>query len=193
MYRNGHSLIEANDRMRFYRDGKTASVSVIEAPQGELIIATNGKPDAAIMLGKNHPTTDEPTMMLAAALPLSMQDAPRRVGVIGFGSGLTTHTLLGDPRLEQVDTIEIEEAMVQGARLFGSRVARAYNDPRSRIVIDDAKAYFSGQKSRYDIIISEPSVSAISGVGALFFKRVLPICSAPFDRERAVCTVGAVV
>ncbi len=170
VYRNGHSLIEANDRMRFYRDGKTASVSVIEAPQGELIIATNGKPDAAIMLGKNHPTTDEPTMMLAAALPLSMQDAPRRVGVIGFGSGLTTHTLLGDPRLEQVDTIEIEEAMVQGARLFGSRVARAYNDPRSRIVIDDAKAYFSGQKSRYDIIISEPSNPWISGVGALFSK-----------------------
>jgi spermidine synthase len=80
VYRNGHSLIEANDRMRFYRDGKTASVSVIEAPQGELIIATNGKPDAAIMLGKNHPTTDEPTMMLAAALPLSMQACPQAGG-----------------------------------------------------------------------------------------------------------------
>ena len=105
VYRNGNSLIDANDRVLFYRDGKTASVSVIEAPEGDLVIATNGKPDAAIMLGKGHPTNDEPTMMLAAALPLSMQDAPKRVGVIGFGSGLTMHTLLGDPRLEQVDTI----------------------------------------------------------------------------------------
>lgn len=170
VYRNGHSLIDANDRMLFYRDGKTASISVIEAPEGDVIIATNGKPDASIMLGKNPPTNDEPTMMLAAALPLSMQDAPKRVGVIGFGSGLTTHTLLGDSRLEQVDTIEIEEAMVQGARLFGSRVARAYTDPRSHIVIDDAKAYFSGQKAQYDIIISEPSNPWVSGVGALFSK-----------------------
>ena len=170
VYRNGNSLIEANDRMRFYRDGKTASISVIEAPGGDVIIATNGKPDAAIMLGKSHPTTDEPTMMLAAALPLSMQDAPKRVGVIGFGSGLTTHTLLGDSRLEQVDTIEIEEAMVQGARIFGHRVDRAYSDPRSHIVIDDAKAYFSGQKAKYDIIISEPSNPWINGVGALFSK-----------------------
>jgi len=170
VYRNGKSLIDANDRMRFYRDGKTASVSVIEAPEGDVIIATNGKPDAAIMLGNNHPTNDEPTMMLLAVLPLSMLDAPKRVGVIGFGSGLTTHTLLGDPRLAQVDTIEIEEAMVQGARTFGHRVERAYTDPRSHIVIDDAKAYFSGQKAKYDIIISEPSNPWTSGVSALFSK-----------------------
>lgn len=168
VYRNGNSLIDANDRMLFYRDGKTASVSVIEAPGGDAIIATNGKPDAAIMLGKNHPTSDEPTMTLAAALPLSMLDAPKRVGVIGFGSGLTTHTLLGDPRLERVDTIEIEEAMVEGARAFGQRVERAYTDPRSHIVIDDAKAYFAGQKTKYDIIISEPSNPWVSGVSALY-------------------------
>ncbi|MBK9347181.1 MAG: fused MFS/spermidine synthase [Burkholderiales bacterium] len=170
VYRNGNSLIDPDDRMRFYRDGKTASISVIEAPEGDVIIATNGKPDAALMLGKNPPTNDEPTMMLAAALPLSMQAAPQRVGVIGFGSGLTTHTLLGDTRLARVDTIEIEEAMVQGARVFGHRVARAYTDPRSHIVIDDAKAYFSGQQAQYDIIISEPSNPWVSGVSALFSK-----------------------
>lgn len=170
VYRHGKSLIGANDRMLFYRDGKTASVSVVAAPDGSVNIATNGKPDAAIMMGKNSPTDDEPTMALAAALPLSMLDTPKRVGVIGFGSGLTTHTLLGDPRLERVDTIEIEQAMVQGARAFGHRVERAYTDPRSRIVIDDAKAYFAGQKEKYDIIISEPSNPWISGVSALFSK-----------------------
>lgn len=170
VYRHGKSLIGANDRILFYRDGKTASISVSASPNLSVGIATNGKPDAAIMMGKNHPTDDEPTMVLLAALPLSMLDAPKRVGVIGFGSGLTTHTLLGDPRLEQVDTIEIEEAMVQGARAFGHRVERAYTDPRSRIVIDDAKAYFAGQKAKYDIIISEPSNPWISGVSALFSK-----------------------
>ncbi|MEZ5543830.1 MAG: hypothetical protein R3F10_01270 [Lysobacteraceae bacterium] len=107
-------------------------------------------------------------MVLAAALPLAMHKQPDHVGIIGFGSGLTTHTFLADPRIKRVDTVEIEKAMVIGAQVFGERVRRAYTDPRSNIVIDDAKAYFAGQQGGYDIIISEPSNPWISGIGSLF-------------------------
>ncbi|MGP1665308.1 MAG: spermine synthase, partial [Rhodanobacter sp.] len=92
------------------------------------------------------------------------------VAVIGFGSGLTTHSLLGDPRVKSVDTIEIEQAMVDGARAFGPRVARAYTDPRSHVVIDDAKTHIASQNIKFDLIISEPSNPWISGVGTLFSK-----------------------
>ena len=171
VFRHGRASLVADDSILYYRDGKTASVASVLNRDGVLHIATNGKPDAAIqMRDSNAPTDDEPTMVMAAALPLAMLDAPKHVGVIGFGSGLSTHTLLGDRRLERVDTIEIESAMVEGARAFGPRVERAYTDPRSHIVIDDAKSYFSGQKNKYDIIISEPSNPWISGVGALFSK-----------------------
>lgn len=171
VFRHGRTSLMSDDRILYYKDGKTASVASVLSPNGIVHISTNGKPDAAIRMPEDLlPTDDEPTMALAAALPLAMLDAPRQVGVIGFGSGLTTHTLLGDPRLERVDTIEIEPAMVEGARVFGPRVERAYTDPRSHIVIDDAKSYFSGQKNKYDIIVSEPSNPWISGVGALFSK-----------------------
>lgn len=171
VFRHGRSMLDQSQRVLFYRDGKTASVSVVSAADGSVHIATNGKPDAALMMRDDGPPTDdEPTMALAAALPLAMTDKPGRVGVIGFGSGLTTHSLLGDSRVTRVDTIEIEESMVQGARVFGPRVARAYTDPRSNIVNDDAKSYFSGQQIKYDLIISEPSNPWISGVGALFSK-----------------------
>jgi spermidine synthase len=171
VFRHGLTSLHASDQVLYYKDGKTASVAAVISNDGSTHISTNGKPDAAIQMRDGlPPTDDEPTMVLAATLPLAMLDAPRQVGVIGFGSGLTTHTLLGDPRLERVDTIEIEPAMVEGARVFGPRVERAYTDPRSRIVIDDAKSYFSGQKNRYDIIVSEPSNPWISGVGALFSK-----------------------
>ncbi len=171
VFRNGNAKLPADSRILYYRDGKTASVSVIALPNGIVSIATNGKPDASIMMpDASPPTEDEPTMALLAALPLAMLESPERVGVIGFGSGLTTHTLLGDARLKRVDTIEIEAAMVEGARAFGPRVARAYTDPRSHIVLDDAKSFISGQNDKYDIIISEPSNPWISGVGALFSK-----------------------
>lgn len=171
VFRHGRTSLMADDRILYYKDGKTTSVASVLSRSNSLHISTNGKPDAAIQMGDElPPTDDEPTMVMAASLPLAMLDAPKHVGVIGFGSGLTTHTLLGDPRLERVDTIEIETAMVEGARAFGPRVERAYTDPRSHIVIDDAKSYFSGQKNKYDIIISEPSNPWISGVGALFSK-----------------------
>lgn len=169
VFRHGKSSVSKDSEVVYYKDGKTASVSVINTKPGALAIATNGKPDAAIMMAPGiGPTADEPTMALLAALPLTMHASPQKIGVIGFGSGLTTHTLLGDQRVKRVDTIEIEEAMIQGARLFGPRVERAFTDPRSHIIVDDAKTYFSGQNLKYDVIISEPSNPWISGVGALF-------------------------
>lgn len=179
VFRSGASELSKEDNIVFYRDGKTASVAVIANSETKTLrIATNGKVDASVLMaGKGISPHDEPTMVMAAALPLSIVENPKNAGVIGFGSGLTTHTLLGDKRIDKVDTIEIEQAMVDGARLFGHRVERAYKDPRSNIVIDDAKAYFSGQKIKYDIIISEPSNPWISGVGALFseeFYRFVP-------------------
>lgn len=169
VFRHGDVNMGGNVKILYYKDGKTASISTRLHEHNKVSIATNGKPDASIMMDdKGNPTPDEPTMVLAGVLPLALHDKPENIGVIGFGSGLTTHTFLGDDRVKKVDTIEIEEAMVEGAKIFGHRVERAYNDPRSNIIIDDAKSYFSGQKEKYDIIISEPSNPWISGIGALF-------------------------
>lgn len=170
VYRSGAAVLDPTKEVIYYKDGKTASVSVVVTPSaGHVAIATNGKVDASLLVGnKGIPTKDEPTMVLAAALPLAMHADPQKVGIIGFGSGLTTHTVLGDPRVRLVETIEIEQAMIDGARAFGERVDRAYTDGRSKIIIDDAKAYFAGQQRRYDVIVSEPSNPWISGIGSLF-------------------------
>ena len=171
VYRTGNVQLHEETEMLFYRDGKTASISVVNHPSGITVISTNGKPDASVQgLEELPPTNDEPTMIVAGALPLAYLPNARTAAVIGFGSGMTTHTMLADPNLERVDTIEIEREMVEGARWFYKRVARAYEDERSRIIIDDAKSYFAGQQQRYDIIVSEPSNPWISGVGALFSK-----------------------
>jgi hypothetical protein len=47
-------------------------------------------------------------------------------------------------------------------------VAPAFLDPRSHIVLDDAKSYFARGRGRYDIIVSEPSNPWVSGVASLF-------------------------
>jgi len=157
--------INTNRTILFHRDGKTASIDVVQNNRHRAII-TNGKTDAAIATGV--PNKDEPTMMLLAALPLAIHPAPRAVGVIGMGSGLTSHIALANPRVARVDTIEIEPAMVEGARLFEARVRRTFEDPRSHIHIEDAKAFFTHHRRAYDVIISEPSHPWVSGVAGLF-------------------------
>jgi spermidine synthase len=150
----------------FHRDGKTASVDVLRGPDS-IAIATNGKVDASIRL-QGEPGGDDHTQILLAALPLSIHPAAADVGVIGMGSGRTVHTLLGWPGVRSVDVVEIEPAMVEGARQFGAFVARAFDDPRSHIHIDDAKTFFARHRARYDLVISEPSNPWVSGVASLY-------------------------
>lgn len=169
VFRFGVFADPREDKVLFYRDGKTASISVIEHAGTKRGIRTNGKTDAALTTRPGvPPSTDEATMVLAAALPLALKPDAGLVANIGFGSGLTTHTLLGSPRVREVDSIEIERMMVEGARLFGERNRRAYEDPRSHIHIDDAKTYFASSGRRYDVIVSEPSNPWVSGVSTLF-------------------------
>ena len=168
VFRSGTLHIE-NRTVIAQRDGKTASIALVEASGGILSISTNGKMDAAANLTSIlRPTTDEPTMILLGAIGLLLRPEARVVANIGFGSGITTDVALAFPQVEHVDTIEIEPQVVELARGFHPRNARAYADPRSHIHIDDAKSFFSTQRQRYDLIISEPSNPWVSGVAGLF-------------------------
>jgi predicted membrane-bound spermidine synthase len=167
VYRHGVARLDDQFEIVFHRTGKTANVDVLKVDR-LVSIRTNGKSDAAISTDPAQPSPDEHTMTFAAVLPLSLRPTLQHAAVIGFGSGLTTATLLGSPNVARVDTIEIEPEMVNGARLFGSVVEPAYADPRSRIIIDDAKSYFARSTLRYDLVVSEPSNPWVSGVASLF-------------------------
>ena len=168
VFRYGHAVPKDN-RAYFYRDGKTASVAVRGNSQGSVSIITNGKPDAAINLDPARPPTeDEYTMTLLGALPLVIKPDAKTFANIGWGSGLTAEVLLSHSGPREVDTIEIEPAMVAGARSFFPRVIRPYRDARSRVFFEDAKSYFARYGKRYDVIISEPSNPWVNGVASLF-------------------------
>ena len=168
VYREGLFANPDVDKVMFYRDGKTATISVTDA-NGFRIIRTNGKPDAGVEFGRGvRASPDEGTMILAGALPLAIKPDAESVAIIGLGSGLTTHALLGSPRMKEVETIEIERMVLDGARHFSPRNDRAYQDPRSRILIEDAKTFFATRGRKYDLIVSEPSNPWVSGVSTLF-------------------------
>ena len=168
VFRRGEVFQEPEVHLVLHKDGKTSTVSLMDFPEGRSL-RTNGKSDGAVAMDPQQPRiADEVTMVLTAALPLAYVPGAKHVAVIGLGTGLTTHTLLAHPDIDSVDTIEIEPVMAEASRGFAPYNANAFADPRSRIVFDDAKSYFSTANRRYDVIISEPSNPWVSGVSGLF-------------------------
>jgi predicted membrane-bound spermidine synthase len=163
-----HGASRSQDTVLYLRDGKTATVSLAQR-QGVVALATNGKVDASINMGPGPATEDEQTQMLIGVLPVMLNPQAETAAVIGFGSGMSSHALLAYPPLDRVDTIEIEQRMVEAAYAgYYPRNRLAFDDPRAATYIEDAKTYFSAARRKYDIILSEPSNPWVSGVSSLF-------------------------
>ena len=178
VYRYATVQAPGSRKVLFYKDGRTATVSVRRLPEtGSLTLATNGKPDASLgpewltpsLPGQLGPFTyDAPTQLFVPLVALAHAPWAREAAVIGFGSGMTSHALLGSPTLQHVVTIEIEPEMINASRNFLPANRRAFDDPRSSFVIDDARAYFAARAKKFDLIVSEPSNPWVSGVSGLF-------------------------
>jgi len=170
VYRTGH-LLGKREEVIYHRDGKTASIDLVKNPD-RLSFRTNGKTDAGVQINSQQTSPDESTMTLLAVLPLIMKSDVADVAVIGLGSGMSTHTVLNYPGIRNVDTVEIEPAMIEAARVatqfIGEKIHNTFDDPRSKISIADAKIFFSNHQKTYDLIISEPSNPWVSGIGGLF-------------------------
>lgn len=160
-YRSQLSLSEIADLLDyvFIEDGLNATVAVARSQQN-VSLKINGKTDAS--------ARDMNTQVLLGALPLAMHPRPRRVLVIGFGSGATTRIAALWPGVESVDTVEIEPAVLHAAPYLKAMNGEVYRDPRSRLIIDDARHYLFATRQGYDVIISEPSNPWMAGVGNLF-------------------------
>jgi spermidine synthase len=179
VYRTG-GIPGSNERqMLFYRDGRTATVTATHTNAGGwLSIATNGKPDASLTPlwfrpcgsgARSSLTADAATQTLMPLITLAYAPEARRAAVIGQGSGMSSHIMLGRPTLGDLVTVEIEPQMIAAShRVFYPANRRTFDDPRSHIVIDDAKSYFASERRQFDVILSEPSNPWVSGVSGLF-------------------------
>ena len=178
VFRYGSVPERGSRTMVYYEDGRTATVTVQMGRDSGFTIATNGKPDASIRGSafsapppdslRTYLRGDESTQALLALITLAHAPNAREGAVIGHGSGMSSHFLLGSPNLERLATIDIERQMIEAAKIFKPLNARVYDDPRSVFVIDDAKSYFAASGRKFDLILSEPSNPWVSGVSGLF-------------------------
>jgi len=143
----------------FAEDGLNASVAVVRT-EDYVALRTNGKVDAS--------NNDLLTQLLSGHLGMVFHPAPKRVLVIGFGSGMTVSAVARHPEVERIDCVEIEPGVIHASAHLERLHRGVVRDPRLRIVLDDARNFLLTTRETYDLIISEPSNPWIAGVASLF-------------------------
>jgi spermidine synthase len=100
-------------------------------------------------------------------VPLFAHPAPRRVLIIGFGDGTVQSEVLKHRQLEQVVSVEIDDAVVQLCREYLPRNVGVLDDPRHQLVIADGVAYIEDSGPGFDVIICNSTDP--QGPGAVLF------------------------
>ncbi|HWQ03193.1 MAG TPA: fused MFS/spermidine synthase, partial [Candidatus Nitrosotenuis sp.] len=111
---------------------------------------------------------DRITQLLVGHLGAVFHPAPKRVLVIGFGSGMTVSAVARHPDVEWIDVVEIEPAVIRAAPHLVTLNRNVLSDKRVHVFLDDARNFLLTTRNHYDLIVSEPSNPWIAGVSSLF-------------------------
>ncbi|HXT69152.1 MAG TPA: tetratricopeptide repeat protein [Vicinamibacterales bacterium] len=175
--RHRDALLRAGSLL-YYREGAASTISVRRLA-GVVSLAIDGKIDASN-------AGDMLTQRLLAHVPLLLHTAPKRVAIIGLGSGVTMASALRHP-VERVDAIEISPEVVEASAQFARENAGALDDPRSRLILGDGRSHMMLGRSTYDVVISEPSNPWMAGVAGLFTREMFEAIRGRLSQDGLAC------
>ncbi len=156
---DGRTYSPETNRLLMYEEGPTATVSVRE-DWGVKSMAINGRTNAS-----DH--ADMPTQVILGQLPMLLAPHTDNALIVGYGSGVSVGAMLQSP-IRSLECVELEPEVVTAGSLFNHVNNRPLEDPRLRLIIDDARTYLRVNPVQYDIIVSEPSHPWVPGVANLF-------------------------
>ena len=143
-----------------YQEGPTATVSV-RRDQNTISMAINGRTNAS---DSNY---DMPTQVMLGQLPVLVAPKIDTGLIIGYATGVTVGAILQSP-VQSVTCVELEPGTLAASNYFNHINNRPLDDPRTHVIIDDARTFLRVTPNRYDMIVSEPSHPWVPGVANLF-------------------------
>ncbi len=151
-------------------EGRNSSVAISQWNNGATYINVNGHVEA----------TTEPYDMklqrMVGHLPALLHPDPKSVLGIGFGAGVSAGTFTRYPGIEHITICEIEPAIPPiSTRFFAPQNYGVMNNPKTRMVYDDARHYVLTARERFDIIASDPLDVFVKGTAALYSKEYFDV------------------
>jgi predicted membrane-bound spermidine synthase len=135
----------------FYREGAASIVEVLESPDGNRDLIINGSLNASpypVSVGlRAH--------RLIAQLPLMLHPDPRRLLLLGLGSGMTSGAALQFDNLESIDCAELSPEVAQASGYFERWNHGVARSPRFKITFEDGRNFMLTSTRSYDVITLE--------------------------------------
>jgi spermidine synthase len=165
--RSVESPEQLRDRLRdvdvlYYHEGVNETVSVIR-PKGSIqTFIVNGRPEASTAL------MDVQLQRTLGHLPMLLHPDPRRVFVLGTGTGMTLGSASIHPEVERLVLGEIEEGMLGVARSFADWNSHVLDDPKLSVVLNDGRNFLATTREQFDVISADPIHPWSGGAGYLY-------------------------
>jgi len=183
-----HLPTAVNLSLWFYKEGLSSTVSVTANPKLNVVcLKTDGQMEAALPLNPNlpAPSSDEKTQIMLGLLPsLFCRARSENVFLLGYGTGVTAHSILLNPLVEKLTVAELEPAVIEASHfitpplassLAGSTIYPCSVQPndqnakvRMNVNIMDGRCLLSLLDKRYDIIVSQPGEPSRSSSAHLY-------------------------
>ena len=130
--------------------------------------------------GKVEASTEPQDMSLQRMLghlPALLHPHPRSALIVGFGAGVTAGSFVVHPEIERIRICEIEPLIPPNStEYFRRENHNVMNDPRTRIVYDDARHFILTTPERFDIITSDPIHPFVKGMASLYTTEYFEMC-----------------
>ncbi len=137
-----------NERLIFYKEANSATVSVREDDEGNRMLSINGLDEVPV----------DPSSLLTfrvlAHLPLLLHPDPKEVMVLSLGGAITTSSVATHD-IRNIDAVELCPQVVQAAGYFDQWNRGVLNDPRLNIMIQDGRNFLLVTGRKYDIITAD--------------------------------------
>jgi spermidine synthase len=159
-----------NSEIIYTAEGRNSSVAIARWSDGTVGIGVNGHVQAS-----NIPY-DMKLQRMVGHLPTLLHPNPQSVLGIGFGAGVSAGTFTRYTGIQKITICEIEPIIPPiSTRFFAQENYGVMNDPRTRIVYDDARHYVLKTAEKFDIIASDPLDVFAKGTAALYTKEYFEV------------------
>ena len=101
------------------------------------------------------------------ALPVLLHPAPRRLLVVGLGTGISLSANLR-PEVERLTCVELSAGVIHAASWFEQANQQVLHHPKVTVVRQDGRNFVKLSRQRYDVIIQDLFFPYRAGVGNLY-------------------------
>jgi spermidine synthase len=147
----------------YTKEGRNSSVAISRWNNGAIYVNVNGHVEATTEI------FDMKLQRMVGHLAAMLHPNPKSVLGIGFGAGVSAGSFTRYPGIEHITVCEIEPVIPPASTMFFAPQNYAVkNNPKTRIVYDDARHYLMTTNAKYDIIASDPLDVFVKGTAALY-------------------------